>query len=751
MTYPVAPVGTITRRPPTARGYIELHGYARDWRPAPTGWAYHFAEYIDEIGAMAPVAQWAHADMVLAADGGPWGVTWGDATYWTTDCQPYGYPAVNFAKSLDSAVYADTTAGLKSATHTIQCSGTYTRNWTCDILHYAPPYGQGVIPQVVIGVPAWGWYPHYDGDLNAYTWGWGLGQLNLYLPLHAEGKLPNPVLHWIGYEQYGYPGDGYILMSSSGEYIGEFPESHRKGHKALREHAATWETVTWETYDIVDADHGYTYSWIRIGLSGADRDWWVKSNRFAVLEGFGDGAGPSIGISVVGHVAAVNLTPIRYGAASAFHLANGELPYGVNANLADWTWSTRTDLDLHDWTVTTTNYETAWAEWREPNVAWTPGDTSERVCVYNVSGQCSPQFAAGDTTSSATTGTHKLRSLSYERNVQWRGATGSASFIAEVDASFSTWTLGSELSIVAGWDADSDLPAQTVMLAYITDEVRQRDVALGPGRAVYDVQFGDYVAALLRDCKKCIDFRDAAGQLLGDWFRYIWERVGVQSTYVDVCTRAETYTIKEPGMRGDEQFLPRDGDSVEQHLDTVTGACGFRWGVSATGRPFLEERYAYVHGTSTVSFTLNEATATEIDYVEVIDNEQDYEGRINRWKAIVGTGDSQKVYYGQEPSATVAAGIGHAIEEVLQFDTEQDYQTWLNGWMEKRDRASLRIRWQSIHRPDLSPGLYVEVDAVQFIGVTTGTVFQIETESVRLEADSLTGQATYEGAVVYEP
>jgi hypothetical protein len=375
-------------------------------------------------------------------------------------------------------------------------------------------------------------------------------------------------------------------------------------------------------------------------------------------------------------------------------------------------------------------------------------DPRVRVLVYNVRGSTPAVFGYEEPGSTSTTeGSGKLLSLEYTRDISGKGLRGTATFRASASVLFTDWTVNSTLRIHVAWESGL-LGAETDLEVYLIKPIRRRAGEDRLGMAVYIVEFGDVVEARLRDHKELLDWAQAGGRLLGEWFRDLWERLGVPRTYVDVCAEAEEIVIPSGIPAGNDSFDCPDGTDPESHLDEVVFVCGFRWGVSRLNRPYLATRYSYVEGTSVITGTLDEAGSAE-DALPEVETEWDVSLTANRIKYVVGEGETARAHYKGDSIEDRAYWPGDTWEKYVEVGSEAEEALVARSMADELALRERPVRFSYLARPNWEPGQYLRCQ-VDWVRIAMGAAVQLVGQSVTLDAETGTGTMDCEAVVVWE-
>jgi hypothetical protein len=767
---------------------VDAYAWSHDWRPGEMQgrhrdkrggeqetWQLYNAEYLEALRAFAPIGKPKWEDMVYGTAAGQWAKGNGSA-YWTT-CRPYG-SGTDFLLCTDSNVWPTGSDDTTIARY-VSSPGRWSTNFAITFLHWAAPHDQGIPVSVALTFPCL-----FQDHLGATSDGWSPALFSVLDPIGYPSGYPYtiyaaPLIHVTSIYDPKWPDNDVRHPGVDGEVLDQFSSAGQKWSQEETQRGTRWKWFTLETFDIGSKQ------WLRIGVSGADKYWWFQNDRVRLgyderLVAFADkhghiDYGGLLGVNGEGHAFAFAIGALEFGAAVADYAQPTRLPRDVDRDLEHMTYGAITDVDLHGWTVHAhQRNETGPMDYndpaaRRPRIEWLPytldtngnqvaGDVTKRVLVYDAWGDIPAVIgekvtAAGETTE----GAHELVSLSYSRNMNWRGASGRARFKASPSELHSTWTVNSMVKVTAGWQAGSSLPAQTQITGYITEAPRRRDAGTDLSQAVFEVAFEDFAGARLRDRKPIIDCRQAGGQKLWAWFTGMWRRVGLEGdNYVlFLCENEEHKLLEIPlqPLRSEEAFEAPDGTDFEQHISEVVEALGKRWGIDVDGCPFLADAYTgYTAGVSTIALTLDENTTTQIDRVQAIEARVDMSQRVNRLKVVGGRGqDTSASYIGETAEQRRAGDLGDFVQKVLRVDElgNAECTQIINDFVTKQAQRAQPISWESIGRPDLNPGDLVKV-TVSWIGVAAGSVFRIESINSTWEADSLTGHTSAQGVLVYD-
>lgn len=764
MVYPKQPCGSIVQAAPNEQGMVTEFAWSRDWRPDGENWFQNGVEYIEPLKAFAPSPWVDYVDCAFTSSGGRWLA--GRGNYWTT-CRPYGYPPVQYLKCYDARPHPGTE--FKQHLHTVARQGYTPLTWVLSYLRWAPPmppqqYTTGtdipwplIWPQLSITMAA-KLYHQADvpipGGGTERRWDWFDAVVTLYLPLHsssAQTKLPHPILHVMSTMDPDWPLDNIIVYNEMGHTLKQFSSAGVRSQTARESHLPTFGQVGFTVFDYSPGELGGQL--MRIGVTGSDQ-WMYYQNRYIHLVTTQTGAHSDFTVNINGQAAAFNLSEVEYRTCDVTAGRSLELP--SDAHYHNDEWGALTDDDQKGWTVAVENVGPEPGVY-QPKVTLTPDAdrNRERVLVYNVWADAPAAIGEIEAGTTTTEGLGELYYLQFSDNYKFRGASGTARFVPQREETLSGWQINDVLRIVAGWEAThATLAATQQLLTYLMNPVRVRSGEDVMGAQMYQLSFGDFVVARMRLHKQLIDYRQAAGQNLVTWFQGIWQRMGIAATLVDDLTdsqRAAGFTIPLAPLRSTPQLAPADGAGVESHIDEVMLACGFRWGISSAGRPFIAESYKYIHGTTSIDFILDQDTVTPEDTIQFIEHTANTTRQTNRYKIYTGQGIHQEVHYKGESLATREAGVADNWERVVTFRNRIDAGLAHNRTATALSEEADRLAWGTVARPDLPSGSYVQVNQVDWLDVPVGMVFQIAERNTVIDSQSDIALLDCEGVVVYVP
>ena len=734
----IKPQGKLTYSHPASNGVPTVQGYSRDWRPD-ARWS--GGVFIEPLKALAPPGDLRPQDMTaftLAA-------AYSQAARQVTIP---GNPPSLWWEFLDNSVYAASTAvkTYTAALYTPLTGADWQPNLTVRMVRYAPPTGQGVVPQTGINLFASVKVSTSEGVqyLDPAAGTWTDGQVSLLFPLESD-VWKEPSLAWSATRADSYIGRDNIF--------GEL-----KGDTSAKDGKLTAET--W-AFEYVEEPARFDGGHFLVRKAG-DKDWQhFYSECIRLLPG-------PVRLAMAGCKQAVNVSPITYSATDPVAVtcqprqakplpaaAPAEVPYESDA-----TWAPISTAAT-GWTVTAATADPAAAQAAvgyRPLVTFTPAAlnilATTRPVVWLV-GEDHPATIAvpeGLPAAEDTEGDGLLQSISFDADDTWRNAQATAEFVPKsTTAPYPTWTERGQVVLNFGWQtgAGTGLEAADVATLWIAPGgiLRWRD---GAGNPQLKVQMADLVKVKLEE--SCIvDMGQAGGMTAGSWFELCGNRIGLPASMIRVDAAIASKTLPtHKTIPSTPNLWPQDGDSWSKHFDEVTKAAGLRWGYDfAAKQLFLDAGTPeYSAGVSTISFTLDADTATEEDVVFRVEAQTQTEGWRNRFKLNYGPEQHKSAWYYAATQAEIVAAGGElwAVGDGEDGDTPADMVKGLNK--EHRSQAGL-IRWDGPLRRALKPDQFVQITDCAEIGVTTSAVYRIT--KVHHEGGDFDGDSSIDAVLVYTP
>lgn len=441
-----------------------------------------------------------------------------------------------------------------------------------------------------------------------------------------------------------------------------------------------------------------------ISLTGAAEPWVYKPE---------DGQGPSRGhvsVTIRGHCAMFNLQPICYPSlGTAVPSSFLTIPY--------WISQTPQYIAINGGTGLAQVAEDpgSGAGLTRPVVTLLATESYKRPLVYLVHEYHQPEFAPGDSNPISTSGHRNLLRL------RWRRRWGRGwHFEAELRdfAGAYQWRGNEKVTVKAGWQE----AASQVMVAYLDGPARRREGREYTGRAQVLVEGRDYIAARLRGRKFMAWHGSPVGWNFAEWFGYVLRRAGVPPALLDIPDDGYVIEAMPERWRGRYEF----GHDVEvvAALDAVARSRGWTWGINEQGKIWAGPEPIY---RGVPDFILNDQTLAEGDRIMRVEAERAANDFRNYVAVFSSREGIQAAIWHDEAShrdPTSAAFIGDDWWEVLVAPDERYPE--LLGWMILRElrRARCELAWETPGKPDLRPGMFVEV-RVSGLGVPQGVVFQI--------------------------
>jgi len=727
---------------------ITKFGASLDWRFDPESsegiWEGMGIEYIPPLRALAPKGDTSPRDMTCSVSD-PWRLV-----------NQSGHPTVLYAECTDGDVHA-----LEAtAKHTLTIDmprGSYP-NFALNLVRSAPPPGQAVPVYVAVTMSA----ESYDADSDT----WVAGDLNLVLPLENEDYgLREPFVHLIAPATPGY---GYL---TDGEILSRGRTSSAMQQGVSRE---TWifEYATNDAYDqddtlLAQPDGGH----LLIRNDNSDDYWHVRSRTLRLVQG------ADVTVTVCGAIVALNLTPLRYGDATAWPVryhplvrcTDGPPDYNVTVE-----WNTETTWGhvyqpAVGWTVTTT-HQIPYGLNRRPLLTFELdkdeyGDPTEeganyyRPLVWYCTMDIPAVIGEVDGTLDTTEGDGVLTGASWEMDATYRGSRGQAQFRRSDTPLYPAWIVNSKVSLSLGWDglASAGIRAQTVATAYIPpggivrDEDANADALHG-----LTVEFATFDAVRL-ERKEIETFRQAGGRTVLDWMTAVANRIGFGGT-VSVDPGIADAIIPLAELPSQPNLAPQDGDGWLTHIDEVARACGIRIGFDkdGTGVFFADTGpEEYEHGVSTIAFTLSRATASVEDDIYRIEPSKVMEDFRNRLLIIYGPSRYRQRYVAIESDAERLAGVADDWNRVMvEDDADSPVEAFIK-FIRDHYRMQKFVEWVGPLRTDLRPDAFVQIngyDDAHGDCIPDGSVWQIVHVRHRAQQEDAIGDAetTVRAVMVYD-
>lgn len=739
----IVPQGHLVVGYPYYDGLTTVFGLGRNWR-FDTEWETRYCEIIEPLQALQPAGDKQPIDM----DAADWTVNGATNTAIRT-CKVRGTPVKQWWYFYDGDTYpAVWPCGLQTQAARFPTYALHT-------IRHSPPEGQGIAASIQVSHDCL-WRNKWGQWKEAYL-------TTAYVKECAEH--PSPFLHVVEYDDV--TGD-YFNVLTQGEILAEFNGGGSSSQGV--------DTSSWFFEPIIDSAGGggnFSGTHFLIRNSADMGSWWHYYNPDIRL------TESKWTVVLQGAKAYFNLSPIRYGANAAYAWPHDGY-YLPSAPGSSWepdiTWY-HTEIEIPGWTVgaQTFNAANAGDYWQDrydsarirPFLSMTRDFESSkyyRPIYWFASEQHDATIAQADTTTESTDGNADLIRLEYTQRQDWRGSSGSAEFRPEGSQAYSGWRENSKVFCYMGMQTGATTIAEAlVATGYILPGgITRSRAALDGNQATLTVKFGDFVTARMPSKEELPDIRQGGGQTIDDstssagrWASMICNRLGLPSTMLDVDSSVDQYIIplSDP-LPSHPSYDKADGLSLSQHMTEVCEFYGLRWGFDkdGDGKLFIDAGPGeYTDGVSTISFTLDEETATEIDVVRSLT----YETNVAEWrnclKAVVGSGDDGWTAYIVDSLTDRKAGVGDDWWSSLQDQDSRGAPALVKLWYDEHRKYEKVIVWESIIRPELRVDDFVKVASASYTGITADTVFQIIEHHLEIDKGSNVAKSTFTGVVVYEP
>ena len=274
------------------------------------------------------------------------------------------------------------------------------------------------------------------------------------------------------------------------------------------------------------------------------------------------------------------------------------------------------------------------------------------------------------------------------------------------------------------------------------------------GSPVVRMQLGDFVSTRLRKAI-LVDFQQAAGRTVGEWFSDCAARMGIPAGEVSIAADVTDLVIpyNEKNV-SDPTLAPNDGDTWLQHIDQVVSAMGLRWGCNREiGTTLFVDRgpEAYVDGVSTIALQITKA-AKDQGRIYSVDSASFTDDFANAVKLIVGHGGPDSTWYAFDTAEQMAADIGQLWWSVLQTDTLDDAARFVTNWLRiNYSEASKVINVRMVANPDVKRGSFIQQVDDFGNGVIPNSIFRVIERRLIIDASRNEGDMELLGVIVHVP
>lgn len=715
----IRPQGKLTYSHPAKGGVVSALGLSRDWRPTPE-WRLDGAEYIEPLNAIGPLGDYRPAEMPVSATG--WQVgDWSQSVRWATVS---GNPAAVWVEHYDGAAYASSTPldTFCSWVYTDIDANFYEPNIALHIARYTPPPGQGVPPQVVLGLACELRVSLTGGSywLDPAHGTWTAGRLSLYIPLGTDDYSASPrqaLLHVA-------LGDTVGSLVDTGWIISGGPSARSASQGMVRE--------TWLLESVTDATQfAGSHILVRNSESGIG-DWWHCYNECVrLVPGY-------LQLTMGGCRMACNVSQIEYGRvggtpALVTPLASRALPGPQWTEHATW-WFCKTAAT--GWVVTAADNISP--NGNKPLVTMTPTTaTGIRPVLWFVTEDHLPTITvpAGLPADEDTDGDGTLRYLSYTMDYTWQRTRAEAQFYPKPNAStgvaeqpYPTWLERGGVTVNMGWndDAGTGLAAADMVPLYIVPGgiERSREGETYQGAPMMTVQMGDFIAARM-ESTCVVDARQAGGQTVSAWFHLCAHRLGLQDAQLSVAAAIADKVIPLNSVPSIPNLDAPDGQTWQQHFDEVCEATGgLRWGWGMNGLFVDEGTPAYIPGTTVADHTIDYDTATMADVLYTVRRTRGGVQWRNCAKSAWGQEGQQSTYY-QVATQDDRNAIGQDLWQFLDARDVHDLESVQQRFLREAYQWDDMLYWTGAGRVGIYPDQFVAIGDCPDIGLTVGAVYQV--------------------------
>lgn len=328
-----------------------------------------------------------------------------------------------------------------------------------------------------------------------------------------------------------------------------------------------------------------------------------------------------------------------------------------------------------------------------------------------------------------------------------------------------------KVDVTAGWDTTAD----TAIGTFYLDEPRWERDALDDHERTIEISGRDIIMARLVG-KQFMAWRTGPeGWNLEDWARWVLLCAELPLALQQVADWNGGIGVVDRKHRKLEDRT-RHTDSVVRALDKVLARFKWSWWVRTDGVVEVGPTPTYTHAampmptgvgglqflpeTLTPDFVLDEDAQTSADHIRRIrirpgDDYRNYSAVfLGDDEPEVGLATDQASH--QTPADALFTGV--SLWDVASEPLVAGLETTL-GQAERDERATERLRllqqrgdlleWQTIGKPDLAPGMFVELQ-VDIGEVAAGTIFQIIEDIGTMEPNAMRFDRTIRGRIVAE-
>jgi len=253
-------------------------------------------------------------------------------------------------------------------------------------------------------------------------------------------------------------------------------------------------------------------------------------------------------------------------------------------------------------------------------------------------------------------------------------------------------------------------------------------------------------------------------------FEYILNCAGVPDSMIVVEEALLEYSENNVGTmhnliipmnkkRGIKNYLFTPETKVPDVITALVDACGgnstLMWGTDVYGRYCLKTKPTYIHGVSTIDFTIDEDTLTESDICFSFSRSENYEDFANVFIIIGGHGwssDTRLYINGANINIPTSPNFYGDVKYKFEWiDNENSVLKTMAKAVREADDNIHRIYFELHNQPALSPDDYVKVQVNSGLDITTNSVYRIVNKSYSLDCMKNEYIQQLEAVLVYVP
>lgn len=720
----IQPHGRLTWYPCTADGHVTQFGQLLTWRADKT-WSRRHVEFIEPLGALAPVGRQTPQAMSLSAWApiGNWNDSWRVVTL-------SGNPATSWLEWYDGAVYASD-AEFTEYQGMLQTTAEWAPRVALHTLRFAPPEGQACPIGCYLSFPC----ERKQGGV------WVTGWCSLWLPQQNE-KYHGAILHSLAplpsagqivdILDFTVPGNEILSQGHSGGAL----QQGVARDTWLVEYEELWQDANGGLYGEAGTGRTFQRSWLLIRNASDLSQWWVyQSDALRLVTG-------KLRLSAFGAVQAFNVAPIRYGALIGYAWPQG---YNVLPVVTGSTWNSTVVWDgienpVSGWTLTTAGMIDGTLR---PLVTMAADAEANKRALwwYGQEWHAAVIGDAGEGSTTSDTLQH-LKRIEVKLSRDYKGATGSVEFYPFEGEPPTDLVENAKVALEVGWDAaaGAGLTLTRVATQYVEpgslSYVRDGDEQGGAVQLRFST--ADFWSVRVAR-KQVLDYGQAGGNLLSSWAAHVCGRLGLDpATQLTVDTDVASRVLPFAEIPSLPSLDARDGDEWQGHLQAVERAANIRIGFdyAGTGGMFVDDGPPeYVAGTSSIAYTLDYDSMTAKDVVYVVEYQLTGDAHRNCAKFVIGRDNLRRSLYVAQTTAARAAGIGDDWWQVIVDEDASSFAGLLNTWDWRRLGWRELLVWEGPLRPALRPDQFVQVSHLPDMNVVS-SIFQIVEHTMIVDSEA---------------